>query len=181
MKGKKKDLGASACAIARSLNIVGDWWSLLIVRDALAGVRRFGEFQKKLGLAKNILSARLRKLSDAGILQSVAASDGSAYNEYQLTPKGEQLYLVLVALWQWGEKYSFAAGEQDTFMVDRANLRKLLRLELRASDGRTIGPKDYTSRREPRRGAKPTRRRSVPGARVKSKGRSPIERYGNDK
>jgi DNA-binding HxlR family transcriptional regulator len=147
MKGKKVDLGASACAIARSLNIVGDWWSLLIIRDALAGARRFGEFQKRLGLAKNILSARLRKLVEAGILEIVPASDGGAYSEYLLTEKGEQLYLVLVALWQWGEKYSFAPGEQQLLMVDRKKLRRLAPLQLRTLDGRRVGPRDYTSRR----------------------------------
>ncbi len=146
MKGKKTDLGTSACAIARSLNVIGDWWSLLIVRDALAGTRRFGEFQKKLGLAKNILASRLRKLVDAGILATAPASDGRAHCEYVLTPKGEQLYLVLAALWQWGEKYSFAPGEQELLMVDSEKMRSLAPLELRTRDGRRIGPQDYTSK-----------------------------------
>lgn len=147
MKGKKTDLGAGACAIARSLNVIGDWWSLLIIRDALAGARRFGEFQKRLGLAKNILSRRLRKLVEAGILETAPASDGSPYNEYVLTEKGEQLYLVLAALWQWGEKYSFAPGERRLEIVDREKQCELSRLELRAVDGRRLGPRDYTSRK----------------------------------
>ncbi len=145
MKGKKTDLAGSTCAIARSLNIIGDWWSLLIIRDALAGLRRFGEFQKKLGLAKNILSARLRKLTEAGILESVPASDGSAYSEYQLTEKGEQLYLVLAALWQWGEKYSFEPGERQLEMIDRETQQPLAPLELRTVNGRLIGPGGYKS------------------------------------
>ncbi len=147
MKGKKTNLGASACAIARSLNVIGDWWSLLIIRDALAGARRFGEFQTRLGLAKNILSARLRKLTEAGILETAPVSDGSAYREYRLTEKGEQLYLVLVALWQWGEKYAFAPGEQELLMVDKQTLREMAPLELRTLDGRRVGPGDYASRR----------------------------------
>ncbi|MHC2283069.1 DNA-binding HxlR family transcriptional regulator [Bradyrhizobium diazoefficiens] len=102
MKGKRTNLDVKACAIARSLGAIGDWWSLLIIRDALAGKRRFGELQKSLGLAKNILSARLQKLVERGILAIAPASDGTAYKEYVLTPKGEKLYLVVVALWQWG-------------------------------------------------------------------------------
>jgi DNA-binding HxlR family transcriptional regulator len=151
MRGKKTDLSASACAIARSLNVIGDWWSLLIIRDALAGARRFGEFQR-LGLAKNILSARLRKLVETGILTTAPASDGRAHNEYVLTEKGEQLYLVLAALWQWGEKYSFDRGEQKLFMFDREKLQRVAPLELKTVDGRRVGPRDSVSRsREIRR------------------------------
>ncbi|MGA2045637.1 MAG: helix-turn-helix domain-containing protein [Roseiarcus sp.] len=146
MRGKKTDLGASACAIARSLNVIGDWWSLLIIRDALAGARRFGEFQRKLGLARNILSVRLRKLVETGILETAPASDGSAHNEYLLTEKGEQLYLVLAALWQWGEKYSFDDGEQELSMVDRDKSQELAPLELRTIDGRRVGPRGYRSK-----------------------------------
>lgn len=147
MKGKRTDLGGSGCAIARTLSIIGDWWSLLIIRDALAGTRRFGEFQKKLGLAKNILATRLRKLVDMGILTTAPAQDGSAYREYLLTRKGEDLYLVLLALWQWGEEHAFASGEQELFIVDRGKRQKLMPLEARSRDGRRIGPHDYVQTR----------------------------------
>ena len=75
----------------------------LIIREALFGVSRFGEFQKKLGLAKNILTVRLRALVDQGILKTAPASDGSAYQEYLLTPKGRGVFPILVALRQWSE------------------------------------------------------------------------------
>jgi DNA-binding HxlR family transcriptional regulator len=143
MKGKRTSLEASACAIARSLDIIGDWWSLLIIRDALGGKRRFGEFQTHLGLAKNILSARLRKLVDQGILELQPASDGSIYHEYVLTNKGEKLYLVIVALWQWGEEFCFAPGELTYAMVDKKKGRRLLPLELSARDGRALVPHDF--------------------------------------
>ena len=78
----------SMCGVARPLDAIGDWWSLLIVRDAFDGLRRFGEFQKSLGLAKNILSARLRNLLAHGIMETVPAADGSPYQEYVLTEKG---------------------------------------------------------------------------------------------
>ncbi len=85
---KRTSLENDECPVARSLDALGDWWSLLIIRDALVGIRRFNEFQKSIGLAKNILTARLRTLVDRGILKTAPASDGSAYQEYVLTPKG---------------------------------------------------------------------------------------------
>jgi DNA-binding HxlR family transcriptional regulator len=100
---KRKCLEKAECAVARALDTIGDWWSLLIIRDAFFGRRRFGDFQKGLGIAKNILTARLRKLVSRGILEVVPASDGSAYQEYVLTEKGRGLDIVLIALRQWGE------------------------------------------------------------------------------
>src|SRR5260370_24480676 len=104
---KRKSLDMAKCPIARTLDVIGDWWSLLIVRDAFLGKRRFGEFQTSLGLAKNILCVRLRKLVAHGLLEVVPASDGSAYPEYALTEKRRGLYIVLVALRQWGERGLF--------------------------------------------------------------------------
>lgn len=97
---RRKSLQGEACPIARSLDVIGDWWSLLIVRDAMLGLRRFGEFQKSLGLSKNILTQRLKSLVANGILDSVPASDGSAYRDYVLTRKGRDLSTVLIALRQ---------------------------------------------------------------------------------
>jgi DNA-binding HxlR family transcriptional regulator len=108
---KRKCLAKAECAVARALDTIGDWWSLLIIRDAFFGKRRFGEFQKSLGLARNILTARLRKLVERGVLETVPASDGSAYQEYVLTEKGRGLDVVLVALRQWGESCLFEPGE----------------------------------------------------------------------
>ncbi len=94
VRGQRTSLGSDACAIARALDAIGDWWSLLIIRDAMSSKRRFGEFQKSLGLAKNILTVRLRKLVDVGILVIEPASYGSAYKEYVLTEKSERLSIV---------------------------------------------------------------------------------------
>ena len=101
----------AGCAVARTLDVVGDGWSLLIVRDAFEGLTRFGEFQRSLGLARNILSARLRDLVQHGIFKVVPTSDGSPYNAYVLTEKGLGLRPVLVALGEWGEKFFLAAGD----------------------------------------------------------------------
>ncbi|MBN9516676.1 MAG: helix-turn-helix transcriptional regulator [Alphaproteobacteria bacterium] len=130
------------CPVARPLDAIGDWWSLLIVRDAFDGLRRFGEFQKSLGLAKNILSARLKNLVEHDVLKTVPASDGSAYQEYVLTEKGRGLFPLLVALRQWGEDYFFQPSEGHVTLVDRKRGKPVRRLELRAQDGRLLEPED---------------------------------------
>ncbi len=139
---RRKSLDREACPVARTLDVIGEWWSLLIVRDAFLGKRRFGEFQKSLGLAKNILSTRLRKLVSHGVLECGPASDGSAYQEYALTEKGRRLYIVLVALRQWGASCLFEEGELGQLLVDRKYGRPVKPLELRSQDGRVLGPED---------------------------------------
>ena len=134
----------SDCPVARSVDAIGDWWSLLIVRDAFDGSRRFGEFQRSLGVAKNILAARLRSLVTAGVLDTVPASDGSAYREYVLTRKGEGLFPVIVALRQWGERHLFAPDEPHSEMIDRQQGRPLRTLEVRSADGRRLAADDTT-------------------------------------
>ncbi len=132
----------SMCGVARPLDAIGDWWSLLIIRDAFDGLRRFGEFQKSLGLAKNILSARLRNLVAHGIMDTVPASDGSPYQEYVLTHKGQGLFPLLVALRQWGEDFFFEPNEPHVTLVDRVTKLPVRRLELRAQDGRMLMAED---------------------------------------
>lgn len=137
-------LNTAKCPVARSLDVVGDWWTLLIVRDALKGMRRFGEFQKNLGMAKNILSSRLREMVAAGILEMRPAEDGSAHSEYHLTEAGQRLQIVLMALRQWGEQYLFTPGEPMMTAVDKENEVPLQRLELAAQDGRVLTAADIT-------------------------------------
>ncbi|HEX7685116.1 MAG TPA: helix-turn-helix domain-containing protein [Trinickia sp.] len=132
----------TSCPIARPLDAIGDWWSLLIVRDAFDGLQRFGEFQKSLGLAKNILTTRLRNLVDHGILEMAPASDGSAYHKYVLTEKGKGLFPLLVALRQWGEEYFFENDACGVRLVDKRQGLPVRRLELRSQDGRLLGADD---------------------------------------
>ena len=143
MKGKKIDFADANCGIARSLQIIGDWWSLLILREAFSGKERFSEFEKSLGLAKNILSSRLKKLVDEGIFDAVQEPGGSTRSRYVMTQKGEELYIVLTALWQWGERHCFEADELEYTMVDRNTRRPLAQLELHAQDGAIVGPRDF--------------------------------------
>ena len=151
---KRTSLADADCPIARALDVIGDWWSLLIVRDALLGRRRFGEFQESLGLAKNILTTRLRTLVDRGILRMAPASDGSAYQEYVPTPKGRGIFPILVALRQWSEEFDEHPEEIATLLVDRDSGRPVKKLELRASDGRLLSASDTTLKARP-----PARRR----------------------
>jgi DNA-binding HxlR family transcriptional regulator len=156
---KRTSFEGDACPIARALDVIGDWWSLLIIRDAMLGRRRFGEFQKSLGLAKNILATRLRMLAEEGILATAPASDGSAYQEYVLTEKGRGLFPVLVALRQWSETFDAHPEGIGTCLVDRENGRLVRTLELHAQDGRLLGIDDTILR--PRRSGKPKRRTSA--------------------
>ena len=146
---KRTSFEAAECPVARSLDAIGDWWSLLIIRDAFLGKRRFGEFQKSLGVARNILSARLHALVDDGILTTVPASDGSAYQDYVLTAKGRGVFPVLVALRQWSEEFSDAPETITTLLVDREKGRPVRTLELRAQDGRLLRGDDTTLKPNP--------------------------------
>ena len=141
---KRTSLKEAACPIARSMEAIGDCWSMLIIRNAMMGQRRFSEFQKDLGLAKNILATRLRALVADGIFATEPASDGSAYQDYVLTAKGRAVFPIMVALRQWAEDHAFTPGEATSIMVDRATGHRIRKLELHAEDGRLLGYGDTT-------------------------------------
>jgi DNA-binding HxlR family transcriptional regulator len=117
----RTSFAGDACPVARTVDVVGDWWSLLIVRDAFAG-RRFGEFQTSLGVAGNILTDRLKKL--------VAA--GGTYREYVLSESGRGLLPVVVALGQW------AARDGAGFALVDVKTGTPARPEFRPEDGRKL-------------------------------------------
>ncbi|GAA2793926.1 helix-turn-helix domain-containing protein [Saccharopolyspora taberi] len=106
-----------SCPVARTLDLIGDRWSLLIVRDAMDGARAFTDFQQRTGIARNILTDRLRRLVDRGILDRQTAPSGRR-QLYTLTPAGRDLFTVVVALRQWGERHAFAPGETHSVLVD---------------------------------------------------------------
>jgi DNA-binding HxlR family transcriptional regulator len=101
----KRDYEGQNCSIARALEIVGERWTLLVVRDAFLGLRRFDQFQESLGIARNVLTDRLNRLVDEGILERVRYSERPERFEYRLTAKGRELNVALTALRQWGDKY----------------------------------------------------------------------------
>jgi DNA-binding HxlR family transcriptional regulator len=102
----RNDYPGQFCSIAKSLEVIGERWSLLIVRDVLNGNRRFGELQSSLGIARNVLSSRLQSLIDEDILERRAYQESPPRHEYFLTEKGLDLWPALIALMHWGDKYS---------------------------------------------------------------------------
>ncbi len=98
------------CSVAQCLEVVGEWWSLLIVRDAFLGVRRFDDFQARLGISRNILNQRLTTLVEHGVLERVPYQDNPPRSEYRLTEKGRDLWTVLTAMRQWGDRWAAPDG-----------------------------------------------------------------------
>ena len=93
------------CSVARALEVVGERWTILILRDAFLGVRRFDDFQRSLGVARNVLQARLRRLVDEGLLERRRYQERPVRHEYWLTARGEDLLPVLLALMEWGDRH----------------------------------------------------------------------------
>jgi DNA-binding HxlR family transcriptional regulator len=106
MVSTRKTFGSQQCSIARTLDVVGDWWTLLVLRDVFLGKRRFDDLKTSLAIATNVLTARLKRLTDAGILERRPYQEHPARFEYALTEKGRDLYPVLIALLQWGDRHA---------------------------------------------------------------------------
>src|SRR5580692_11331746 len=116
---QRKNLGHTQCPVARSLERVGEWWSILILRDAVYGLKRFDEFQKSLEIAPNMLTRRLNSLVQDGILERRLYSEKPPRHEYVLTQKGRDFRPVLVALLAWGNKH-FAPEGASVLLADKA-------------------------------------------------------------
>ncbi len=100
---KWNDLHQARCSIARTVSVIGDRWTLLVLRDCFLGVRRFDDFQQRLGISRPMLVDRLRKLVDAGVLKKVAYQEAPLRHEYRLTPRGLDLHGVLMSIVHWGD------------------------------------------------------------------------------
>jgi DNA-binding HxlR family transcriptional regulator len=109
-----KEYAEAGCSLARSLEVLGERWTLLIVRDAFYGVRRFGDFAEHLRIPRAVLTDRLRGLVDQGVLAKVAVP-GSGYAEYELTRKGRQLWPIVHGLIRWGDEHYAAGGAPRVF------------------------------------------------------------------
>jgi DNA-binding HxlR family transcriptional regulator len=103
---RRTSLAAMHCSIARTVDIIGEWWTPLIVRDAFYGKRRFEDFQRSLGIARNVLAARLERLVEAGIMERQRYEDRPPRDEYVLTAKGRDLFPVIAAIMTWGDRYT---------------------------------------------------------------------------
>lgn len=138
---KRGELVNSACPIDRSLSEVGDTWTLQILRDAMHGITRFTDFSKHIGLATNVLSARLQKLVAVGIFE-IRESDLGNSHEYVLTEKGRDFHTVLAALRQWGQKYLFDEDELMNRVIDARTGQPPRPMTLTAENGRELTPDD---------------------------------------
>ncbi|KDR41724.1 winged helix-turn-helix transcriptional regulator [Caballeronia glathei] len=147
----RKTFDGMNCSIARALDEVGEWWSLLVVRECTLGTTRFDDFQRRLGIARNVLTARLNRLVEHGVLVKVLAEGSERRSEYRLTEKGEALYPALVALMQWGDKW--CGHEAPLRVVERSSGLPVEPVSLRVGE-RTLGLRDV--RLEPGQGATET-------------------------
>ncbi|WP_321957879.1 winged helix-turn-helix transcriptional regulator [Paraburkholderia bannensis] len=138
----RKRFDAMDCSIARALDEVGEWWTLLIVRECTQGSRRFDEFQSGLGIARNVLTARLERLIELDILERFPIAERANTFGYRLTAKGTDLYPVLVALMQWGDKWLAPNGKPRITLVEDASGSPVEAVEVRAPSGQALTYKD---------------------------------------
>lgn len=138
----RKRFDDSNCSVARALNQVGDWWSLLIVLHAMYGIQRFVDFQQELGIAKNILCDRLARLVDNGVLKKVEVGEHGSRFEYRLTEKGRDLFPVVIALRQWGDKWNPAPNETPLDLRDRATGQPIQTVQVQNAAGEPVTVRD---------------------------------------
>ena len=146
-------------SVGHVLDIIGEGWSILIIREAFLGTRRFEEFQAQLGIARNILTARLKKLCANEILDRVPVKEGAKRHEYILTEKGKDMMPLLVALTQWGDKWVFGENNEPVILRDREHGQPIARVRVFSSRGEPLRPRDIEVRPGP--GATPEARRRL--------------------
>jgi DNA-binding HxlR family transcriptional regulator len=137
------------CSLARALEVVGERWTLLIVRDAMFGVRRFDEFQANLGIARNVLQARLERLVDHGIFEKRRYQQRPERYEYRLTEKGLGLWPTIVALMQWGDAHAQPEAGPPVLLEHRDCGGAIDTHRICARCGEKLGPRDAWARPGP--------------------------------
>ena len=124
------------------LDIIGEGWSILIIREAFLGTRRFEDFQRRLGIARNILTARLKKLCANEILDRVPVKEGARRHEYVLTDKGKDMMPLLVAMTQWGDRWVYGENRQPVIFTDREHGEPIARMLVYSARGEALRPRD---------------------------------------
>jgi DNA-binding HxlR family transcriptional regulator len=137
------------CSIARATDILGDWWTPLVVREAFYGTRRFDDFVERLGIGRNILTERLHRLTDEGILDKVAYQERPARYEYRLTAKGRALFGVIAALHRWGNDWLSGEEGPPMEMVDRETGDVIKPIVVDEATGEPLDPRRITVRPGP--------------------------------
>lgn len=126
------------CSWARTLDILGDPWSLLVIRELMVGVDRFTFLRERLGISKGILTSRLKHLTESGLIKTIQKD--REHPRYQLTEKGSDLFAVLVGIVQWGDKWVFGKNQQPISVLDARSGRPLAALQVQAEDGTILSP-----------------------------------------
>ena len=129
-------------SVGHVLDIIGEGWSILIIREAFLGTRRFEEFQGRLGIARNILTARLKKLCAGEILDRVPIKEGARRHEYILTRKGKDMMPLLVALTQWGDRWVYGNDNEPVVFVDREHRQPISPVQVYSARGEVLRPRD---------------------------------------
>ena len=140
---QRTSYGEMECGIAQALERIGDWWTLLIVREAMFGHDRFEQFHQNLGIARNVLTARLRSLVDSGIMVRTPDEEDRRRVRYRLTAAGRDLWIVLVALQQWGNRWVYD-GDAPTFVVARSSGKPVAKLQVKDARGNPVRLRDVT-------------------------------------
>ncbi|WP_409188026.1 winged helix-turn-helix transcriptional regulator [Bradyrhizobium sp. RDM4] len=133
--------------MARSVDVIGDWGSLMILRQAFGGTTRFDDFQKELEMSRNLLTARLKKLVASGILERRPIAEEARRHEYVLTDMGADLFATIIALRQWGDRWLFRPDPPPIQMLDGIDGSELEPIKVRSSFGREITLADLRLRR----------------------------------
>jgi len=154
---QRKSFGNMECPVARSLERVGEWWSILILRDALHGLTRFDEFQRSLDIAPNMLTRRLAALVDAGLLERRRYSEHPPRDEYILTARGRDFRPVLIAMLAWGNKH-FTPEGRSVLLVDRATGREAEPILVDSATGQPIVAERFIYKPGPAAGLRMRRR-----------------------
>lgn len=144
---QRKSWASAECPMARSVDVIGDWGSLMILREAFSGTTRFDDFQKQLEISRNLLTARLKKLVACGILERKPIADEARRHEYVLSEMGEDLLTTIIALRQWGDRWLFRPSPPPIRMFDAVDGSELEQLKVRSSRGRELGLADIRLRR----------------------------------
>ncbi|MGB5329639.1 MAG: helix-turn-helix domain-containing protein [Gammaproteobacteria bacterium] len=129
-------------SVGHVLDIIGEGWSILIIREAFLGTRRFEEFQGRLGIARNILTTRLKKLCANEILDRVPVKEGAKRHEYILTDKGKDMMPLLVALTQWGDKWVYGENNVPLIFLDRDQCEPIASVQVFSANGEVLRPRD---------------------------------------
>lgn len=133
---------SQTCSVARALEIIGEWWTLLIVREAFFGTRRFSDFEKILGVAKNVLSDRLAKLVASGVMERSPVTGRGNPRDYTLTQKGMDLFPVVVALMQWGDRWIYSPEHAPIRLLDRQTGEEISPIEVRSAQDKMLSLAD---------------------------------------